>query len=80
MEPSIPDGANVYIREQPDVEHGEIAAVIVNGETEATLKRVKKQGDTIILMPDNNDFEPYIISSNNPSRIVGKAVSFKVAL
>lgn len=80
MEPSIPDGANVYIREQPDVEHGEIAAVIVNGDTEATLKRVKKQGDTIILMPDNNAFEPYIISPSNPARIVGKAVSFKVAL
>lgn len=41
MEPTIPDGSSVMIRQQSDVENGEIAAVLVNGDTEATLKRVK---------------------------------------
>lgn len=45
MEPKIPDGSDVLIRMQDDVEDGEIAAVLVNGDSEATLKRVKKQGD-----------------------------------
>ncbi|EFK76907.1 hypothetical protein HMPREF0347_5033 [Enterococcus faecalis TUSoD Ef11] len=31
----------MLIRRQPVVEDGEIAAVIVNGDSEATLKRVK---------------------------------------
>ncbi|QDQ00008.1 helix-turn-helix domain-containing protein [Lysinibacillus fusiformis] len=80
MEPTIPDGSKVLIREQSEVEYGEIAAVLVNGDTEATLKRVKKQGDTILLMPDNPKHEPYIVNENNPAKIIGKAVSFKVTL
>lgn len=80
MEPTIPNGALVLIREQSEVENGEIAAVLVNGDTEATLKRVKKQGDTILLMPDNPKHEPYIVNLDNPARIIGKAFSFKVSL
>ena len=41
MVPTIPSDSYVLIRRQPVVEDGEIAAVIVNGDTEATLKRVK---------------------------------------
>src|SRR5690606_36422882 len=43
MEPTIPDGALVLVREQPEVESGMIAAVLVNDDTEATLKRIKRQ-------------------------------------
>ncbi|MEC1714995.1 LexA family protein [Schinkia azotoformans] len=74
MEPTIPNGSKVLIREQNNVEYGEIAAVLVNGNTEATLKRIKKQGNMIILMPDNPEYEPYIITENNPARIIGKAI------
>lgn len=41
MEPTIHDGSIVTIREQPTVEDGEIAAVLVDGDNEATLKHVK---------------------------------------
>lgn len=76
MEPTIPDGSYVLIREQPDVEYGEIAAVLLNGETEATLKRVRKHGDNIILVPDNPKHEPIIVDGSNPARIIGKAIRF----
>lgn len=74
MEPKIPDGSDVLIRLQNDVEDGEIAAVLVNGDTEATLKRVKKQGDIVMLVAENNAYAPYIITEHNPARILGKAV------
>lgn len=74
MHPTIPNGSLVLIREQQEVENGEIAAVRLNGNEEATLKRVKKQGDLIILMPDNNEFEPIVISESNPAVIIGKAL------
>ncbi|MEK3887487.1 LexA family protein [Bacillus sp. FSL K6-3431] len=80
MHPTIPNGSMVMVREQPDVETGEIAAVMVNGNTEATLKRVKKQGDIIILMPDNPDHAPIIITSDTPVKIIGKAVRSEQAL
>lgn len=74
MEPTIPNGALVMVREQPEVEYGSIAAVLVNGDTEATLKRVKQHGDIIILMPDNPEHEPIIVTPDNPARIIGQAV------
>ncbi|MGY6720076.1 LexA family protein [Bacillus licheniformis] len=76
MEPTIPDGSYVLVREQPEVENGEIAAVLVNGDTEATLKRIKRQGDIVILMPDNPNYSPFIITPENPARIIGQAIQF----
>ena len=80
MLPTIPEGSLVLIREQPTVEYGEVAAVLVNGDTEATLKRVKKQGDIVMLIADNPDYPPYIITDDNPARIIGKAVQVSVDL
>lgn len=80
MEPTIPNGSNVLIREQPEVEDDEIAAVLVNSDTEATLKRVKHQGNMIMLMPDNKDYSPIIITSDNPIRILGKAIRYTTNL
>lgn len=76
MEPTIPDGSHVLIREQPEVEYGQIAAVLMNDSTEVTLKRVKRQGDLVMLVPDNSDHDTYIITKDNPARILGKAVRF----
>lgn len=78
MSPTIPNGAHVIIRKQKDAENGELVAVRVNGDTEATLKRLKKQGDTIILMPDNPSYSPIVVDQNNPVSIIGKVVSYEV--
>lgn len=80
MEPTIPNGATVLIREQSDVENGEIAAVLVNGDTEATLKRVKKIGSMVMLMPDNNKYDPIPVSKDTPARIIGKAIRVNINL
>lgn len=74
MEPLIHENSLILIREQSDVENGEIAAVLVNGDEEATLKRVRKFGDTILLEAINDSYEPYLINGDNPARILGKAV------
>jgi len=80
MEPRIPDGSYVLIRQQPDVENGQIAAVLVNGDTEATLKRVRKLGDSVLLEAINEEYAPYLINENNPARIIGKAVKVEIEL
>lgn len=74
MEPTIKDGSLVLIKQQPCVEDGEIAAVLFTDDNEATLKRIKRAGPTVILIPDNREYEPIIASDNNPVRILGKAV------
>ena len=80
MSPTIPDGSLVLIREQPTVESGQIAAVLLNGDTEATLKRVKWQGDILILMPDNPAYSPVVVTEDNPARIIGRAIRYTVDL
>lgn len=80
MEPTIPDKATVVIREQPTVEDGEIAAVLVDGDNEATLKRVKHQGNLVMLMPDNKKYDPIILDKDHPGRIVGKAIKYSASL
>lgn len=70
------DGDIVYIREQPDVEDGEIAAVLI-GE-EATLKRVYKYPSKVVLRPENPLYDDMIYSKEemNEVRILGRAVAF----
>ncbi|MFD1203554.1 LexA family protein [Sporosarcina contaminans] len=80
MEPVIPNGSHVLIREQPEVEYGEIAAVLLNGDTEATLKKVTRQGNTVLLVPINREHEPIVVTEENPARIIGKAVEVKYKL
>lgn len=80
MEPTIPDKAIVVIHEQPEVEDGEIAAVQVDHDTEATLKRVKHQGDMVLLIPDNKNYDPIILNKDNPGRIIGKAIKYSAPL
>lgn len=65
----------VFIRQQPEVENGEIAAVLI-GE-EATLKKVYLNSDKLSLIPANPACEPFIYVGDeiNQVRILGKAVA-----
>lgn len=74
MEPIIPNGALVTLRAQPNVEDDEIAAVLVDGDNEATLKRIKHQKGMVMLLPENKDYTPIILNKDNPGRIVGKVI------
>ena len=69
----IQDGDYVLIKQQPNVEHGEIAAVRLNG-FDATLKRVKKIDNQIILYPENLNYDPIFIKKNDQIEIIGKVV------
>ena len=76
----IYDGDIVYIKQQPSVANGEIAAVLI-GE-EATLKRVYVYPDKLVLSPANPAFEPFVYSGSEIEsiRILGKAVAFTSAV
>lgn len=71
------DGDIVFIHSQPDVENGEIAAVIINDE--ATLKRVYKYENRIELRPENPTHQSlnYENEDINNITILGKAVAFQ---
>ena len=81
MEPRMMEGDVVIVRRQDDVESGDIAIVLVNGN-EATVKRVKKQEDGITLIATNTSvYEPHYYSNKEieelPVRILGKVVELR---
>lgn len=71
----IKDGDIVFIRRQPSVDDGEIAAVLV--EDEATLKRVYITDDAVTLISENPKYKPMIYTKKQCKniRILGKAVA-----
>lgn len=70
------DGDIVFIRRQPDVEDGEIAAVRIGDET--TLKRIKHYPNRLILIPCNPIYQEIIFRDEELQNvtILGKAVWF----
>jgi len=75
----ILDGDIVYIRKQPDAENGEIAAVMFGDSEEATLKRVYKYKNTVVLRSENPKYPEHEYSKKeaNNIKIIGKAIFFK---
>ena len=75
------DGDVVFIRQQPTVENGQIAAVLIDDTAdvaEATLKRVYIYEDKIMLVAENAQYPPMSFDKEqmNSIRIIGKAVAF----
>lgn len=75
----IMDGDIVFIRKQPEVENGEIAAVAIDDE--ATLKRFYRDEETgtITLVAENLAYAPMVFTSGNQKNvyILGKAIAFQ---
>lgn len=81
MEPRICEGDVVIVRKQEDVESGDVAIVLVNGN-EATVKKVKKTPEGITLIANNIAvYTPHFYSNKEieelPVRIVGKVVELR---
>ena len=80
MEPRIVDGDVVIVRKQEDVDSGDIAIVLVNGD-EATIKKVQKCDGGINLVPTNSAY-PVLTYTNKeieqlPVRVIGKVVELR---
>lgn len=79
----INSGDLVLIRKQKCADDGQIVACRVNGD-EATLKRYKRQGDTVLLLPENPQYDPRIVSVSDFDRgyaeIIGVALEIRKQL
>lgn len=76
----IQDGDLVFVRQQPTVENGEIAVVMIDGEV--TLKRFYRTPTGVILKPENSKYQPLYFSEEDfkDVRVLGKAVMFQSML
>ena len=81
MEPTLHEGDVVIVRQQPEVENGEIAIVLVNGN-DATVKEVKEGPDGLTLIGHNvGVYSPHFYTREQmqglPIRIIGKVVELR---
>ena len=80
MEPRILDGDVVIVRQQEDVESGDIGIVSINGD-DATCKRIRKYREGIELIPNNPAYPPQFFSNQEilekPVRILGKVIELR---
>jgi repressor LexA len=74
MEPTFEAGDLVLIRQQSEVQPGQIAAIGVNGE--ATLKRLYKHENGVVLVADNPAYPPQVYTAENDLVVYGLAVGF----
>lgn len=84
MEPQILDGDIVICKCQSDVESGNIAIILVNGD-EATCKQVKKSPEGVTLIGFNPVVYPPHFYSNKeietlPVNVIGKVVELRRSL
>ena len=81
MEPRIKDGDVVIVSQQSDVDTGDVAIVLVNGD-EATVKEIKKLDTGIMLIGWNTAvYSPRFYSAKDikslPVKIIGKVVELR---
>jgi len=69
----IHDSDVVVIRRCDTAENGSIVVALVD-DSEATLKRLRRAGDKIVLEPENDQYEPRILDSHRV-KIQGRLVS-----
>ena len=80
MYPEYLDGDTLILEKVEDVENGQDAIIMINGN-DGTFKRVFKNENGIILQPLNPTYAPLVFSNEDiirkPIRIIGKVVELR---
>ncbi|MBE6593400.1 MAG: helix-turn-helix domain-containing protein [Ruminococcaceae bacterium] len=77
------DGSLVLFHKQQYAQDGEVVACLVGGDS-ATVKRFRRSKKNVYLLPENEEYEPIKLSTDDfetgEARILGVAVEIKIKL
>ena len=74
IEAGVFDGDLVVIREQPQVEQGEMCAALIDGDATVKFFRRSRSGE-VFLDPANPAYEPIPVAATQDASIMGKVVT-----
>lgn len=81
MEPRITAGDVVIVKEQSDVDSGDIAIVLVNGDDATVKKLMKYENGSIALVAFNPSYAPMVFTPEQieslPVQVIGKVVELR---
>ena len=80
MTPEIPDKSTVIVRQQPDIESGEIAIVFIEDTSEGVCKVVYKKNNDIILQSVNTSYPPLVFPNGEGVQIIGKVFECRIKI
>lgn len=75
IDAGIHEGDLAIVSQQSDIKNGDVVVAIVNDE--ATVKRFRRQGAQIHLLPENPDYHPIVVNGEDEGlsfRIAGKVI------
>lgn len=78
MQPILYENDYVVVHKQDDVDNGQVAIILINGD-EATIKKVIKYNDHIELQAFNPYYPKKILSKNDDFKIIGKVVEARIS-
>lgn len=74
IDAGVLDGDLVVVRQQPEVQSGEMCAALLDGE--ATVKFLRRTDDGgVFLDPANEQFDPIPVREDQSARVMGKVVT-----
>ena len=79
MSPMLLEGDTLIIKKQDDCENGNIAVILINGD-EATVKKVVKHENGIILQPINPAYDPISFTKKEINKLPVKILGIVVEL
>ena len=76
MDKIFQDGDIVVVEKDSIVENGQLGVVMINGYN-ATVKRIRYNGDQVILIPESNNTNhyPQVYGKNDKVKIIGRVVA-----
>ncbi|MBF8132026.1 LexA family transcriptional regulator [Staphylococcus capitis] len=76
MDKIFQDGDIVVVEKDSIVENGQLGVVMINGYN-ATVKRIRYNGDQIILIPESNNTNhyPQVYGKNDEVKVIGRVVA-----
>ena len=78
IDAGIQDKSVLIVRKQNYADSGDIVVAMLNGAQ--TVKRFKKFGNTIFLMPENNKYDPIPVLEKDELIILGRVVEVRLSL
>jgi repressor LexA len=77
MHPRVLSGDVVVVAPNLEPYNGQVVVTRVNGEGEVTLKEFQRDGETILLVPENKAFQTKVFRPGSELKIVGVVVSLQ---
>jgi repressor LexA len=75
MSPKIVNGDIVVVAPCPEPYNGQIVVTRINSDGEVTLKKFQRDGNTLLLIPENPEYQTRVLTPDSNIKILGSVIA-----